>query len=269
EDVLEYAQAEIESTADNVVALLRRSAYDLAVFVIRAPDIVHHALFRAGEVGARNRPLIDRVYEQVDAAVGRVLTEVGDDWLVVLVSDHGAGPAPVVELNLNAWLGQRGLLAAQRSGRGQLARAAVQAMRSIARHTGLKSVLLRRMSGTQHRRVARMRLAGQQIDWTGTRAYAVRTSFPAGGILVNLRGRQPQGIVEPGEQYERVRDEVISALRDLKAPGGSRPLISEIYRREELYHGPHVSAAPDIVFLTDPELILGDRLDRVVQRMDA
>jgi predicted AlkP superfamily phosphohydrolase/phosphomutase len=138
----------------------------------------------------------------------------------------------------------------------------------VARRSGLRALLLNRMTGSQRQRAARVRGAGHELDWARTRAYMMRTSFPAGAIQVNLRGRQPHGIVEPGPEYERVRDEVIAGLRGLTLRGGERP-IREVYRREELYSGPHLERAPDIVFLTSPDFTLGDRSDALVHRLDA
>ncbi len=269
DEVLEYAQAELDTVVTNMAALLERESYDLVMFVIRAPDIVHHALFRRGEVGERNQPLIEQAYERVDAAVGRVLERFGGDWLIMVVSDHGGGPAPGAELHLNAWLRSRGWLVPSGSGAAKLSRGAVQVVRSLVWRSGLKRLLLQRMSGAQRRQVAKLRAAGQTFDWSQTRAYLVRTSFPAGGIQINLRGRQPQGIVEPGEEYERLRDEILAGLRELTLPGASTRLIREAYRREEVYRGPYTEAAPDIVFLHDPDYTLGDRLDVAVTQMDA
>jgi len=63
-----------------------------------------------------------------------------------------------------------------------------------------------------------------------------------------LRGREPHGIVAPGEEYERTRDQVIADLRALKLPDGA-PLVEHIWKKEEIYHGAHLAAAPDILFL--------------------
>ena len=66
------------------------------------------------------------------------------------------------------------------------------------------------------------------IDWSRT-----KTVFLAEGIWINLKGRDPQGIVEPGEEYEEVRDEVINLLLDLKDPRTGKPVFSLVCRREE------------------------------------
>jgi predicted AlkP superfamily phosphohydrolase/phosphomutase len=71
-----------------------------------------------------------------------------------------------------------------------------------------------------------------------------------GRVYVHRRGRFPLGTVGPAEADEitaRVSDGLL-ALRDASpgGPGGGRP-VPRIYTREELYHGPHVDAAPDLV----------------------
>lgn len=81
----------------------------------------------------------------------------------------------------------------------------------------------------------------------------VITAFPpgpfAGIVRVNEKGRDFQGTVEPGEDSERVRAEVRKKLEELKDPETGEPFVERIYNREELFHGPYVENAPDLVFL--------------------
>ncbi|MCI0477457.1 MAG: hypothetical protein L0Y55_14520, partial [Anaerolineales bacterium] len=83
------------------------------------------------------------------------------------------------------------------------------------------------------------------VDWSRTRAYSIGY---IGEVHINLQGREPQGIVAPGDDYERTRDDVINSLRELKLPDGA-PLVEHIWKKEEIYHGAHLAAAPDILFL--------------------
>jgi predicted AlkP superfamily phosphohydrolase/phosphomutase len=88
-------------------------------------------------------------------------------------------------------------------------------------------------------------LSFSDVDWSRTRAYSIGY---IGEAHINLKGREPQGIVEPGEEYERVRDDVINSLRELELPDGT-PLVEHIWKKEEIYHGAHLANAPDILFL--------------------
>src|SRR5436309_6538 len=73
----------------------------------------------------------------VAAQVARLLDRLGGDWLVVLASDHGGGPAPTFELHMNAWLRGLGLLVPTRSRNAQLKRAVVQTLRRLVPRRGL------------------------------------------------------------------------------------------------------------------------------------
>lgn len=74
-------------------------------------------------------------------------------------------------------------------------------------------------------------------------------SLDPGRIFVNLKGRERTGRIQPGRDYERVRDELISAAESFVLPdNGSmvRPVL-KAYRREELYAGPYLEQAADII----------------------
>lgn len=87
------------------------------------------------------------------------------------------------------------------------------------------------------------------VDWSHTRAYAVGTM---GNIYLNVRGREPQGIVEMGAEYEALREELIAGLKALRDAETGAPVFLDVYRREDIYHGPYLEEAPDIVGLLDP-----------------
>ncbi len=75
-----------------------------------------------------------------------------------------------------------------------------------------------------------------------SRAY----SLIPGRIYINLRGREGIGSVKPND-YARVRDDLSAFLAELSDGGG--PVISQVFRQEEVYHGRMVSRAPDLVIL--------------------
>jgi predicted AlkP superfamily phosphohydrolase/phosphomutase len=77
----------------------------------------------------------------------------------------------------------------------------------------------------------------------GTRAY----SLDPGRVFVSLRGRDPDGAVAPGAEYERTRDELAEGLLGMRDPESGEPMVERVYRREEIYAGPHTSAAADLV----------------------
>ncbi len=85
------------------------------------------------------------------------------------------------------------------------------------------------------------------IIWDKTKAYFVSTNVQ--GININLKGREPQGTVEPGDEYEQLRDRIIGELCRLKDPYSFENVAEEVYRKEDLFHGDNLDAAPDIIFV--------------------
>ena len=81
------------------------------------------------------------------------------------------------------------------------------------------------------------------VDWARTRAYAV--GF--GGVYLNLAGREAQGIVQPGEEAEQVKEAIRTGLRALvDKTEGVRP-VRQVYDAREVYSGPYVPDAPDLI----------------------
>jgi predicted AlkP superfamily phosphohydrolase/phosphomutase len=67
-----------------------------------------------------------------------------------------------------------------------------------------------------------------------------------GAIRINLRGREPEGVVEPGAEYEAFRREIAAALTVLENPETGRPAVRWVARVEELYEGPRLRDMPDL-----------------------
>lgn len=72
-------------------------------------------------------------------------------------------------------------------------------------------------------------------------------SMDPGRIFVNLRGREPQGSVDAGREYEALRKELTDALSELREPESGEPMIERVYKREEIYSGESYPQAPDLV----------------------
>ncbi|NOZ07168.1 MAG: hypothetical protein GXP41_12605 [Chloroflexi bacterium] len=76
---------------------------------------------------------------------------------------------------------------------------------------------------------------------------SVAYSMDPGRLFVRLRGREKEGVVEPGPAYERLRDELIASAEALRDPETGNPLVKKVYRREEIYDGPYLNQAADLI----------------------
>ena len=81
------------------------------------------------------------------------------------------------------------------------------------------------------------------IDWSQTRAFAIGLS----GIFLNLKGRESKGIVEQGEEAERLRDEIGEKLSKLVDSKNGEQAIKQVYNSLKVFRGPYKGEAPDLL----------------------
>jgi predicted AlkP superfamily phosphohydrolase/phosphomutase len=201
----------------------------------------------------KHGPRLRAFYRTLDEGLKSIVEEAGAT-AVIIASDHGFGPIHTY-LSFNAWLLDRGFL--------KLKSNPVTGIKRAGYRLGLTPTLLYRLSmalglakyrlsGGFHSRqkmqmlIHRFFLSLADVDWSKTRAYS-RGNY--GQIYVNQRGREPWGCVEPGAAYEAVRNEIKQALLDTVIPGTGEKMFDRVYFREDLYDGPYVEEAPDIVFV--------------------
>jgi predicted AlkP superfamily phosphohydrolase/phosphomutase len=94
------------------------------------------------------------------------------------------------------------------------------------------------------------------VDWERTKVYSASNTEQ--GLYINLAGREPRGIVQPGREADELRDLVVEKLKEIRHPETGERLVNRIHLRDEIYHGPFVSRAPDIVFFIKEGEYLGD-----------
>ncbi len=207
--------------------------------VLEAPDRLMHVHYKYIDPRcehfdrAEAAPVRERAwafFDEMDAVIGDLVEWAGPDGFVVSMSDHGFGPKDKT-VNVNLALRQFGLLEVR--GAGAVTRSAgVRAAARRAKRLLPKSVWRRAKGAAQ-----------ASIDWDKTKAFSA--PIPQQGIYVNLRGREPHGSVDESD-YERVRQEVTERLSELVDPDDARPVVDVVFNREEVVHGPHTWAAPDL-----------------------
>ena len=230
--------------------LAERFDPELLFVVFMAADHVHHICWNDWEAKGLESPVAD-VYRVLDEAVGRLAELSGPDANLMIVSDHGAGPLHGV-VNLNAWLAQEGLLAYATGG-------GVKGRELLGKTLELRRHLPERWRYAAKQRLPKLRDRAQErsdysvLDWSQTRAFSYGTF---GNIVINVRGREANGTVEPGEEYDRVRDEIAAKVGDLRGPGGES-IVADVHRREDLFHGPELDKVPDLLVEFDRYAWLG------------
>ena len=110
-------------------------------------------------------------------------------------------------------------------------------MYAAARSVGLESTLLSLTPSSVRDAVS------ETVDWRASRAYC--RSGTRLGVRINLRGRDPAGVVPP-EDYEDVRSDLLDLLSGLETPDGT-PAFERVVPREAVYDGPFADRGPDVV----------------------
>jgi len=251
-----------ESRTQVVTWLMKTRPWNLVSFVIKTTDTTQHEVWHLldpqhprhdAAMAAQVKEDIVAYFQAMDACVGQLVQAAGPEATVVVMSDHGGGPF-VKFFHVNNWLVSQGFLKFKRTPLSLVKRALFAL--GFTPITALKIVNLLRL-GKFRKNVKRGRGRGwmgqlflslRDVDWMRTQAFSIGNF---GQIYINAQGARPQGIVEPGAEYESVRDRVIAQALALRDPESGDVVIRAAYKREELYHGARLPNAPDIILHTD------------------
>lgn len=256
-----------ERQTELAIRLARTFDVDVLQIVYDGLDRLQHYFWRfLDEAGASvtDAQAIFRYYRQLDRSLDALISRVASDGHVLVYSDHGFGSLDRrihIEELLVGW----GLLTWREAPESRSHR---EWMEALAYKLGVGTMLKRWLPASLKRALPQTPLTPYaHIDWPRTRAFFA--SMPNQSIRLNLRGREPQGIVQPGREYESLRQRIIDGLMALKDPVTHRPLIQRVYRREELYHGPQVEGADDLIVSAAPGVyLIGGRSERVISRRE-
>jgi len=185
------------------------------------------------------------IYQRIDNAIGELQRCISPNSDLVILSDHGCGPTQKV-IYLHKWLEEKGLLNFRNHmvGKNYFQSVIGNFRLKIRKYMPRiwKNEIIRRFSFLVNR--VDSYLTTSNIDWSRTKA------FPWGvysNIIINLKGREPEGIVEPGKEYEEVCQFIEAELYEMKDPDTGKTVVEKVYRKEELYHGDYLQRAPDLI----------------------
>ncbi|MEZ4716472.1 MAG: alkaline phosphatase family protein [Caldilineaceae bacterium] len=243
------------------LAYLRgRSDWDFAMVVFNGTDTISHAMWKFMD---SSHPLHDPAkakkygnairdyYSYVDAKLAAIVDELDDDTTLIIMSDHGFGPFHKF-IHVNNWLMDQDFMAVKP---GALAALKHRMFRLGFSPMNVYNTLMALGLGSLKREVVRgqgqglmktLFLSFDDVDWSRTKAYSLGN---VGQIRINVAGREPFGCVARGEEYEAVRDDIIARLYRMTDPKTGEQVVEQVYRREEIYAGPYLDDAPDIVFI--------------------
>jgi predicted AlkP superfamily phosphohydrolase/phosphomutase len=242
--------------------LLRQQPGELQFTVFGETHVAGHYCWSPAlrDAGAMLRPSpMLAVYEELDRAVDSMVREAGDDATVVVISGDSVVPnhagwhlLPEVLQRLGYLAGPVRAPAAGGAGDGGQTRRfdPVRAVRDLLPKDFRKN--LARMLPTALRDRLAQRVDSANVDWSRTRAYCLPTDLE-GYIRINLRGREPQGTVEPGPQFEQALAELTDEFAQLRDPATGRAIVRDVLRTDRAFPGARSDWLPDLVVRWQPE----------------
>jgi predicted AlkP superfamily phosphohydrolase/phosphomutase len=195
---------------------------DLYIQVFYFTDRIGHLFWRFLDpthpaydavLAAKYAPEVLKAYQAMDGLVGKARALAGPDALFLVASDHGFSSFRR-GLSLNTWLVRNGFMTLK----GQTDDPAT----------------LEKLFDTRD--------LFQNVDWARTKAYAL--GF--GGIYLNVVGREKDGSVMPGPEYDDIRRKIRDGLVALVDPVTGEHPVSKVWTREELYTGFDANLIPDL-----------------------
>ncbi|HEV8628947.1 MAG TPA: alkaline phosphatase family protein [Thermoanaerobaculia bacterium] len=198
--------------------------WDVLIHYFEFTDRVQHMMWRLfdpqhplydAKLAAKYGGSILAAYQDMDRIVGETMKRQPPGTHLMVVSDHGFASFRWA-MNYNTWLAKNGYMG---------------------------------LTGEDAKRQNLEALFDQgdfftNVDWSKTKAYALGL----GNIYINLQGREAKGIVQPGAEYEALRQEIkakLEAFVDEKT--GLHP-VAHVFTREEAHNGVFDPALiPDLI----------------------
>ncbi|MEZ4671584.1 MAG: alkaline phosphatase family protein [Anaerolineae bacterium] len=185
--------------------LLDNRDWDFFMMVEIGVDRIHHGLWSDMDSSHRkhnpNSPYKDAIrqyYHLIDREIGTLMQRFDENTVVLVVSDHGARKMDG-GICINEWLVREGYLVLEEP---------PDTTKGAVRFEDLK------------------------VDWSKTRAWGDGGYY--GRLFINLKGREPQGVVEAAD-FERLRAELMSRLEGLGDENG-QSIGTRCFTPEAVYH---------------------------------
>ena len=221
---LDDVDATVKKEREILETLLADRSLDCAIQYFEFPDRVSHIFWRLRDprhpaydaaLARTYGDAVEKSYDTMDAIVGQAAAKLSPEDVLIVVSDHGFANWRR-SVNYDTWLVDNGYMV----------------LKGESRRKNLDELF---SHGT----------FWDSVDWSKTRAYAMGL----GEIYVNLAGREKNGIVAPGADYEKLRDELIRKISVLADPADGARAVSRVIKREQAYQRFDANLIPDLFVL--------------------
>ncbi|MBC7334350.1 MAG: alkaline phosphatase family protein [Actinobacteria bacterium] len=265
EEFIKRHEELLNATIEFGLKMLRKEDWDLFFIYSSVLDVVPHFFWKYFDESDPAYPgdnpykdVIRNFYKLHDEMIKKFYSQLDQDDILILLSDHGHGRRPIKNVNINELLKRKNLLfPKKRDVFAIIIEGLKRKTLSIASKYNLENIGSKLLKVIP--RLRKIYTTPPTINWENTLAYASDLSgiksYSYAGIRINKR------LIEDEETYEKIRSEIIEALLQISDPATNNKLVKWAMRREELYQGPYIGKYPDIVFELLDDYGVGNRID--------
>ena len=194
---------------------------------------------------------VHETYEAIDREVGEMIAAAGPDATTMVFAAHGMGPLHHASWNLPEILRILGYASGSSERTASTPRTAKvnpwRVLKMIVPGSiqyGIKNMLPQRL---QDQLLFLWYRGGE--NWNGSRAFAVPNNDSVGAIRISVKGRDRNGLVSPGAEYESICRDIAAALHELVDPVTGRRVVKQVTFSSEKFSGPFLHQLPDLTVL--------------------
>jgi len=234
----ELIQANKKET-ELVIELIKNEKWDLFLCCLTAPHRGGHKFWDITNIKGRYsetekllfKNYLRDIYVSCDQAVGEILRNAGEDVEVLVFSLHGMGVnTTLTDKMLPAMISNimNGKKTTAKNGSDSFIKK-VRNMIPLELRSNLRKLL---PMALQDKMTAYWRMGNK--DWTSTKVFNLVADLQ-GYIRINLKGREKEGAVQNGEEYDKICDHLKKSLMTFKDPETMEPVINDVKRKDELF----------------------------------
>jgi predicted AlkP superfamily phosphohydrolase/phosphomutase len=239
-----------EKRAETAINLMKEEKWDIFLIVFTETDRIQHYFWKYMEdKDPKYGDEILKFYQKIDGTIGKFLENIDNNTDVIIMSDHGFGPMRG-EVYLNSYFMDKGMLKFKSSltylsiKLGLTQQNLANVFEKLQKTPIFKfTEFVIEKFGLVKVGEAAPYLTYNDIDFSKTSIYAENFG---GGIYLNVKGRDSLGVIGQ-EEYKKFVLNTMRDLSELKNPKTGEKLFENVYSKEELYKGPYIDKAPDLI----------------------
>lgn len=248
---LEEAYNLLKARRDATLYLMKNYDWDVLFSAFYYTDQIQHVFWKymdqthpAYDPDAPEmfKEAITKAYEIVDDSIRKILKIIDEDTLLIVMSDHGAGPV-YKYVFINNYLRKLGLITISGKGIMKFALEKLRITDELLLHLSeyaaapLRAVF-KKMWGVKE---SQSMLFAKSIDWAKTKTFSAGVF---GQLWVNYDK------IKSTSEYENLINYLTEKLYDFRDPENGEKIVDKVFRRSQIYRGQYVNMAPDLFFVT-------------------